>query len=214
MATFVVLAGFTDQGIRNVKETIGRAEAFKEMAEKSGITVKDLYWTLGQYDVIAVCEGPDDEAATALSGFCRYRAIASGKMTNAHPKRVVSLIASATEIVCAIGARDLRVGRSHECDFHTRPSSASPAATPHRTFPLISGRPAGRLRGHISACMARNVSARFIWRGLPNTPILTTKRSGILPSGGPYSPSGKQVSSRAMTSAGASKPAGNSPSAD
>ena len=57
----------TDQGIRNVKETIGRAEAFKEMAEKSGITVKDLYWTLGQYDVIAVCEEPDDEAATALS---------------------------------------------------------------------------------------------------------------------------------------------------
>jgi uncharacterized protein with GYD domain len=44
MATFVVLAVFTDQGIRNVKETIGRAEAFKEMAKKSGITVKDLYW--------------------------------------------------------------------------------------------------------------------------------------------------------------------------
>jgi uncharacterized protein with GYD domain len=62
MATFVVLAGFTDQGIRNVKETISRSEAFKEMARKSGITVKDLYWTLGQYDVIAVCEAPDDEA--------------------------------------------------------------------------------------------------------------------------------------------------------
>ena len=54
MATFVVLAGFMDQGIRNAKETISRAEAFKEMAKKSGITVKDLYWTLGQYDVIAV----------------------------------------------------------------------------------------------------------------------------------------------------------------
>ncbi len=67
MATFVVLAGFTDQGIRNVKETIGRAEAFKAMAKKSGVTVKDLYWTLGQYDVIAVCEAPEDEAATALS---------------------------------------------------------------------------------------------------------------------------------------------------
>lgn len=67
MATFIVLASFTDQGIRNVKETIGRAEAFKEMAKKSGVAVMDLYWTLGSYDVVAVCEAPDDESATALS---------------------------------------------------------------------------------------------------------------------------------------------------
>ena len=38
-------------------------------------------------------------------------------MTNAHPKRVVSLIASATEIICALSAREFLVGRSHECDF-------------------------------------------------------------------------------------------------
>ena len=67
MAKFVVIAGFMDQGIRNVKETVSRAEAFKEMAKKSGVTVKDMYWTLGRYDVIAICEAPDDEAATALS---------------------------------------------------------------------------------------------------------------------------------------------------
>jgi iron complex transport system substrate-binding protein len=40
-----------------------------------------------------------------------------GKVVNGQPKRVVSLIASATEIICALGARDLLVGRSHECDF-------------------------------------------------------------------------------------------------
>ena len=67
MPMFVVLAGFTDQGIRNVDETIGRAEAFKEMAKKTGITVKYLSWTLGKYDVVAICEAPDDESATALS---------------------------------------------------------------------------------------------------------------------------------------------------
>jgi len=67
MATFVVLAGYTDQGIRNVKETISRAEAFKQMAKKTGVTVKDIYWTLGRHDVVAICEVPDDEAATALS---------------------------------------------------------------------------------------------------------------------------------------------------
>jgi uncharacterized protein with GYD domain len=67
MATFVVLLGFTDQGIRNVKETLSREEAFKEMAKKSGVTVKDIYWTLGQHDVVAICESSDDESATALS---------------------------------------------------------------------------------------------------------------------------------------------------
>ena len=66
MATFVVLAGFTDQGIRNVKETINRAEAFREMAKKSGVTIKDMYWTLGRHDVVVICEAPDDETSTAL----------------------------------------------------------------------------------------------------------------------------------------------------
>lgn len=67
MASFIVLASFTDQGVKNVKETISRAEAFKEMARKSGVTVKDVYWTLGTYDIVALCEAADDEAATALS---------------------------------------------------------------------------------------------------------------------------------------------------
>lgn len=66
MATFVVLASFTEQGIRNVKETVSRAEAFKEMAKKSGVTVKDMYWTLGRHDIVVVCEAPDDESSTAL----------------------------------------------------------------------------------------------------------------------------------------------------
>jgi uncharacterized protein with GYD domain len=67
MATFVMLVSFTDQGVRNVKDTTKRADAFKEMAKKAGVTVKDLYWTLGQYDVVAIGEAPDDETATAVA---------------------------------------------------------------------------------------------------------------------------------------------------
>lgn len=66
MATYIVLAHFTDQGIRNVKDTTKRAEAFKEMAKKLGITVKNHYWTLGQYDSVVTLEATDEEAVTAL----------------------------------------------------------------------------------------------------------------------------------------------------
>jgi uncharacterized protein with GYD domain len=51
MATFIVLSSFTEQRIRNIKETTNRAEAFKEMAKKRGVTVKDMYWTLGSHGV-------------------------------------------------------------------------------------------------------------------------------------------------------------------
>lgn len=67
MATYIILGSFTDQGIRNVKDTAKRAESFKGMAKKLGATVKDLYWTLGQYDVVLTVEAPDDAAMTALA---------------------------------------------------------------------------------------------------------------------------------------------------
>ena len=66
MATYIGLANFTDQGIRNIKDTTKRADAFKELAKSLGATVKDVYWTLGQYDVAAVVEAPDDAIVTAL----------------------------------------------------------------------------------------------------------------------------------------------------
>ena len=67
MAYYVLLSNFTDQGIRSVKDTQKRADAFKAMASKSGVKVHTLLWTLGQHDVVAVAEADDDIAATALS---------------------------------------------------------------------------------------------------------------------------------------------------
>jgi uncharacterized protein with GYD domain len=66
MATYIMLAHFTDQGIRNIKDTTKRADAFKELAKSLGVTVKDLYWALGQYDIAAIMDAPDDAVVTAL----------------------------------------------------------------------------------------------------------------------------------------------------
>src|SRR5438445_10459592 len=66
MSTFIVLGNFTDQGVRNVKETTKRAEAFKALAKKAGATVKEIYWTMGQYDLVTVVDAPDDQTATSL----------------------------------------------------------------------------------------------------------------------------------------------------
>jgi uncharacterized protein with GYD domain len=66
MATYIMLASFTGQGIANVKETLKRSEAAKAAAKKAGATLKDLYWTLGQYDIVAPFAAPDDETMTAL----------------------------------------------------------------------------------------------------------------------------------------------------
>ena len=66
MATYIMLSKFTDQGIRSVKETTKRAEAFKEKVRKLGANIKDIYWTLGEYDVVATIEAPDAATATSI----------------------------------------------------------------------------------------------------------------------------------------------------
>ena len=65
---FVCLLKFTDQGVRNIKETSQRAQAFREIAEsKFGVRVKELFWTLGQYDLITIVDAPDEESFTAMA---------------------------------------------------------------------------------------------------------------------------------------------------
>ncbi|UVE18800.1 GYD domain-containing protein [Pseudomonas sp. LS44] len=66
MATFISLLNFTDQGIRSVKESPDRFQAFKAMAEGLGVAVKAVYWTVGSYDLLVVTEGSDEAATTVL----------------------------------------------------------------------------------------------------------------------------------------------------
>ncbi len=67
MPTYIVLVNFTDQGIRNVKQTTERAKVLNAAAAKLGIKIKDTYWTLGTYDAVLLADAPDDDAVTALA---------------------------------------------------------------------------------------------------------------------------------------------------
>jgi uncharacterized protein with GYD domain len=58
---------FTERGIKSFGGTVKRAEAFAELVKQHGGNVKAIYWTLGQYDLVAVIEGLDDENATAAA---------------------------------------------------------------------------------------------------------------------------------------------------
>ena len=66
MNRYIVLASFTDQGIRSVKDTTKRAAAVREMAPQFGVKVNDVFWTLGKYDVVLTLEAQDDTAVTAF----------------------------------------------------------------------------------------------------------------------------------------------------
>jgi len=66
MASYLVLASFTDQGARTIKDTVKRSDAVRELAGKFGVNMKSIYWTLGQYDVVTVCEANDEASFTAF----------------------------------------------------------------------------------------------------------------------------------------------------
>ena len=94
MATYVVLGTFTDQGIRAVKDTTSRAEAFRAMAKKAGATVRDLYWTLGQFDIVTVIDAPDEATLGALL-------LSTGALGNLHTQSLRAF--SADEIGKMVG---------------------------------------------------------------------------------------------------------------
>lgn len=67
MANYILLATYTEQGLKGIKDTVKRTETVRELAKKAGLNMKESYWTLGAFDVVAVFEAPDDETMTAFS---------------------------------------------------------------------------------------------------------------------------------------------------
>ena len=67
MPTYISLFSWTDQGIRNVRDTLDRVDRASELAEeKYGVRLGQIYWTVGPYDLVSVFEAPDEQSVTAF----------------------------------------------------------------------------------------------------------------------------------------------------
>lgn len=67
MTHYIVLVNWTDQGVKNVRESPKRLDAARKMLKDMGGTFKDIYMTMGDYDLVALCEAPDDAVAARFA---------------------------------------------------------------------------------------------------------------------------------------------------
>jgi uncharacterized protein with GYD domain len=67
MVTYVGLMSFTDKGLQSIKDTTKRAAAAKEAAKKAGVNLRELVWTMGEYDLVSIVEGEDEQALAAFT---------------------------------------------------------------------------------------------------------------------------------------------------
>jgi uncharacterized protein with GYD domain len=63
--TYVVHLDWTEQGVKGFRETVDRYEAAVPQFESMGVTFKDVYWTLGEHDILGLLEAPDDATLAA-----------------------------------------------------------------------------------------------------------------------------------------------------
>jgi uncharacterized protein with GYD domain len=65
MARYVVLIDWTDQGVRNAKESVTRVQQTRAAFQQQGVAIEQIYWTLGSHDLVAVMSASDGEAVAA-----------------------------------------------------------------------------------------------------------------------------------------------------
>ena len=67
MPRYIALVSFTDQGIRDAKNSVKRADNVKKIAAKHKVKIRDIHWTMGKYDIVVTFEAPSDAAMSAFT---------------------------------------------------------------------------------------------------------------------------------------------------
>ena len=61
MAKYLMLGNWTEQGVREVSDTVKRSRAVRELFASMGVNAREFFWTIGQYDVVLTFDAPDHE---------------------------------------------------------------------------------------------------------------------------------------------------------
>lgn len=94
MPTYITLINFTDQGIRNIKDSPKRLDAAKKMLKAMGGDLKQFYLTMGAYDIVVVAEAPNDEVvakfALAVGSLGNVRTTTLKAFTEAEYRKIIA----------------------------------------------------------------------------------------------------------------------------
>ena len=67
MAAYIILVSWTQDGVKNIKESPDRLAGAKKAFQAFGGEMKEFYLTMGRYDMVVVAEAPDDEALAKIA---------------------------------------------------------------------------------------------------------------------------------------------------
>ena len=96
MSIYIMLMNYTEQGIRNIKGSPKRADAARFLAKSCGAELKDLYRTMGEYDLIGVVEAERDDAvakfALALGSIGNVRSTSLKAFTEQEYRNIIETL--------------------------------------------------------------------------------------------------------------------------
>ena len=99
MTIYVMLANWTDQGVRGIDNSATRWDAAKKMLHDMGGRIRDFYMTMGEYDLVVMYEAPDDAIAARFT-------LMLGKLGNVRTKTLKAFPEQAyREIVNSLAAQ-------------------------------------------------------------------------------------------------------------
>jgi uncharacterized protein with GYD domain len=109
MPSYVVLINWSQQGITNFGHTLEGYRESQQALGNASVTFKDIYWTIGQHDLVAIVQAPDDEtAAAAMLAISSPGGIRTNVLRAFDENEIEAVLAKASSMAAALAADGAR----------------------------------------------------------------------------------------------------------